>query len=66
MFVLVLIESKVFSLFRKLNVVELMVVRKYGSDYIVSLLNQYMYSLNNKISDYILSNYIFVEVEYEK
>lgn len=66
MFVLVLIESKIFSLFRKLNVVELMVVRKYGSDYIVSLLNRYMYSLNNKISDYIRSNYIYVEVEYEK
>lgn len=59
-------ESEVLSLFRKLNVVELMVVRKYGSDYIVSLLNQYMYSLNNKISDYIRSNYIYVEVEYEK
>ena len=66
MFVLVLIESKVFSLFRKLNVVELMVVRKYGSDYKISLLNQYMYSLNNKFSNYILSNYVFVEVEYEK
>lgn len=59
-------ESEVLSLFRKLNVVELMVVRKYGSNYIVSLLNQYMYSLSNKISDYIRSNYIYVEVEYEK
>lgn len=59
-------ESEVMSLFSKLNVVELMVVRKYGSDYYKELLNSYMYSLDKSVSDFIINNYIYVEVCYEE
>lgn len=59
-------ETEVMSLFSKLNVVELMVVRKYGSDYYKELLNSYMYSLDKSVRDFIINNYIYVEVCYEE
>lgn len=46
-------ENEMFAIFNKLNVVELMLVKKYCNDNVVSCLNSFLYSKNRDTIKYI-------------
>lgn len=56
-------ENEMFAIFNKLNVVELMLVKKYCSDNVVSCLNSFLYSKSRDTIKYIINNYQYVFME---
>lgn len=56
-------ENEMFAIFNKLNVVELMLVKKYCNDNVVSCLNSFLYSKNRDTIKYINNNYQYVFME---
>ena len=56
-------ENEMFAIFNKLNVVELMLVKKYCSDNFVSCLNDFLYSKSRDTIKYINNNYQYVFME---
>lgn len=56
-------ENEMFAIFNKLNVVELMLVKKYCSDNVVSCLNSFLYSKSRDTIKYINNNYQYVFME---
>lgn len=56
-------ENEMFAIFNKLNVVELMLVKKYCNDNVVSCLNSFLYSKSRDTIKYINNNYQYVFME---